>query len=188
MNVTLASLSASGVVPPPSRHPLAAAMPAATDASQRGGSPVPSTAQPGSTVLIPHSDDSEQLAATATPPPPPPPRGDAAVAAPISAPFCSLQDSVRIATPLFGRACSSASGECACVAPLLDESSYLWKLVTHQNFSHPSSSEEMTADGDAATPTVTLTVFAVRFFPALSFIPSSAFALLCFLCFKPGLY
>jgi hypothetical protein len=183
MNVTLASLAASGVVPPPSRHPLAAAMPAA-DASQG----LSSTAQPGSTVLIPHSDDSEQLAATAMPPPPPPPRGDAAVAAPISAPFCSLQDSVRIATPLFGRACSSASGECACVAPLLDESSYLWKLVTHQNFTHPSSSEEMTADGDAATPTVTLTVFAVRFFPALSFIPSSAFALLCFLCFKPGLY
>jgi hypothetical protein len=184
MNVTLASLAASGVVPPPSRHPLAAAMPAATDASQD----LSSTAQPGSTMLIPHSDDSEQLAATAMPPPPPPPRGDAAVAAPISAPFCSLQDSVRIATPLFGRACSSASGECACVAPLLDESSYLWKLVTHQNFTHPSSSEEMTADGDAATPTVTLTVFAVRFFPALSFL-SLPLPLLCsaFLCFN-GLY
>jgi len=185
MNVTLASLAASGVVPPPSRHPLAAAMPAATDASQG----LSSTAQPGSTMLIPHSDDSEQLAATAPPPLPPPlPRGDAAVAEPTSAPFCSLQDSVRIATPLFGRACSSASGECACVAPLLDESSYLWKLVTHQNFTHPSSSEEMTADGDAATPTVTLAVFAVRFFPALSFL-SLPLPLLCsaFLCFN-GLY
>ena len=45
----------------------------------------------------------------------------------ISAAFCNLEASVRIATTLASRTCNSATGECACVAPLVD--SETWQLI-----------------------------------------------------------
>ena len=129
-NVSLAALAANP--DPPPRHPLAVHGALAPPAPSHGSSGRRSSRWDSETAAPPWpawqatagsapDDSAGGLGENRT-------AAEEAVAA--GAPFVSLSGSVRAAAALAGRACNSATGECACVAPLIETASPLWSLIT----------------------------------------------------------
>ncbi len=126
----------------PSQQRTDVAVPVVTDTSQpapRGLGPITSTAAP---VQIPQdlpqtyvNDRPEVPALT-----PNSPGEDDAVYT--TAAFCDLEASVRIAATLASRTCNSGTGECACVAPLVDGET--WQLIQNSSTAAASTASAAT--------------------------------------------
>ncbi len=141
-NITLASLAVSSVTQSSQRR-AHVVVPIVTNAQSQPASRGLGPITPAAPVHIPQDDpqtyvnDHPELQVT------PSPEDDTAFS---TAVFCNLEASVRIETTLASRTCNSATGECACVAPLVDGDG--WQMV--QNGS----------TGAAAFAASTTTVFA----------------------------
>ena len=123
-NVTLASLAGSSVVQSVPRPHVALPIRSDTVSQPAPRGVVP--ASPAAPVHIPQ--EIPQSYVSTHPELPRPPAAHLGAEEDISvtsAPFCELEATVRIATVLAGRTCNSGSGECACVAPLVDGETWL---------------------------------------------------------------